>query len=205
MKNKKLIAGSAFIISLMIALCIFVMGSGEKEIAAKPKTFNKPVNVANVSNDISLEKVSDSVNVKSKLTSEKFHKATKVAKKKLNKKATKVVVDKKTKKVKKVTKVNKSNYKKVGTFRCTAYCGCGSCCGGGSGRTASGTVPTAGRTIATDPSIIPLGSKVQINGHTYIAEDTGGAINGNVIDVFFASHSEALQWGVRYLEVYVEK
>lgn len=89
--------------------------------------------------------------------------------------------------------------KNLGQFRISAYCSCKKCCGKwAGGKTASGTTPTAGRTIAVDPKVIPLGSKVIIDGHTYVAEDTGGAIKGNRIDMYFSSHSEALSWGIKY-------
>ena len=76
------------------------------------------------------------------------------------------------------------------------------------GITASGTEATQGRTIATDPSVIPTGSVVYfegIDGLTggYIAEDTGAAIKGNKIDLFFDSHQDALEWGVQSREVFV--
>ena len=94
----------------------------------------------------------------------------------------------------------------LGQFKITAYCSCSKCCGQWSGGpTASGVMPTAGRTIAVDPNVIPLGSKVTIDGHTYVAEDTGGAIKGNRIDMYFNSHSEALNWGVQYKNVSVIK
>lgn len=74
------------------------------------------------------------------------------------------------------------------------------------GITATGTYATAGRTIAVDPRIIPYGSKVTINGHTYIAEDTGGGIKGNKIDICVSSNSEAMQKGVLYnVPVYIAK
>ena len=99
-----------------------------------------------------------------------------------------------------------SNLVSLGTFKLTAYCGCSSCNGQWTGYpTASGVMPTVGRTIAVDPSVIPLGTKVVINGHTYVAEDTGGAIKGSKIDIFFSSHSEAMNFGVKYAEVYVIK
>ena len=90
---------------------------------------------------------------------------------------------------------------KTETFCITAYCPCELCCGKSDGITATGTVATEGRTIAVDPSVIPYGTEVVINGHTYIAEDCGGAICGNRIDIFFDSHQAALNWGVQYLEV----
>lgn len=106
---------------------------------------------------------------------------------------------------KKKKKNKKSKTKALGTYKVTAYCGCSSCCGKSNGITASGTKAKAGRTIAADTSKLPFGTKVVINGHTYTVEDRGGAISGNRIDIFFNSHSEALQWGVRYCEVYVKR
>ena len=91
----------------------------------------------------------------------------------------------------------------IGRFRVTHYCPCYYCCGSWAGsNTASGTVPTVGRTIAVDPNVIPLGSQVIINGHVYTAEDTGSAVKGNVIDVFVSDHATALANGVFYTEVY---
>ena len=124
------------------------------------------------------------------------------AKKLAEKKARKIAKAKKAK-AKKAKMM--AEYKKLGTFNASAYCGCAACCGRAGGHTASGTTPQAGRTIATDPSVIPLGSKVMIDGHVYTAEDTGGAIGGKRIDIFFSSHSAALQFGRRSVEVYVKK
>lgn len=78
------------------------------------------------------------------------------------------------------------------------------CNDGDATRTATGTVPTAGRTIAIDPSVIPYGSEVVIDGHTYIAEDCGGAIKGNRIDIVVDTHAEALQLGKYTTEVFVK-
>lgn len=80
------------------------------------------------------------------------------------------------------------------------------CNNGDSSQTATGTVPLAGRTVAVDPKVIPYGSEVIINGHTYIAEDCGGAIKGNRIDILFDTHQEALEFGIQYAEVsYIPK
>ena len=46
---------------------------------------------------------------------------------------------------------------------------------------------------------------VTSNGGVYVVEDRGGAIRGNRIDIFFSSHSKALDWGVRYCDVYVKR
>lgn len=88
------------------------------------------------------------------------------------------------------------------TYKITAYCPCSKCCGKATGRTASGTTATAGRTVAAS-SKFAFGTKLNIGGHIYTVEDRGGAINGNKIDIFVNSHAEALQWGVRYLPVSV--
>lgn len=89
----------------------------------------------------------------------------------------------------------------LGRFKLTAYCACSECCGKSDGITASGTKAKQGRTIAADPKQIPYGTKVVINGHTYVAEDCGGGIKQNRIDVFFNSHKDALNFGVQYAEV----
>lgn len=91
----------------------------------------------------------------------------------------------------------------LGRFTLTAYCPCVICCGKTDGITASGVKAKANHTIAVDTSVIPLGSKVQINGKTYYAEDTGGAIKGNRIDIFFNSHNEALAFGKQSADVYI--
>lgn len=87
-------------------------------------------------------------------------------------------------------------------YKVTAYCPCAKCCGKASGRTAAGTIATAGRTVATSGGF-SFGTKLNIGGHIYTVEDRGGAINGNKIDIFVNTHAEALQWGVRYLNVSV--
>ncbi len=88
------------------------------------------------------------------------------------------------------------------TYKITAYCPCSKCCGKATGRTASGTKATAGRTVAAS-SKFAFGTKLNIGGHIYTVEDRGGAVNGNKIDIFVNSHAEALQWGVRYMNVSV--
>ena len=81
-------------------------------------------------------------------------------------------------------------------FVITAYCPCVKCCGKSDGITATGTKATQGRTIAVDPSKIPYGTQVEIEGvGIMIAEDCGGAIKGNKIDLYFDTHQDALNWG----------
>ncbi len=95
----------------------------------------------------------------------------------------------------------------LGEFEITYYCRevhPHICNDGNAIVTASGTVPTVGRTIAVDPEVIPYGTEVMINGNSYIAEDTGSAIEGNRIDILVETHNEALQKGIMWAEVYVK-
>lgn len=86
-------------------------------------------------------------------------------------------------------------------FTITYYDYCPICCGqyyveGQQPLTASGAYAVAWQTIAVDPSVIPYGTKVTIEGFediVFIAQDTGGAVRGNHIDIFVNSHSECYQ------------
>lgn len=87
----------------------------------------------------------------------------------------------------------------LGRFKLTGYCSCSICTGQWSGgSTASGTTPTAGRTIAMGG--VPFGTKLMINGQVYTVEDRGTAYGH--VDIFCSSHSEALSFGVQYADVY---
>ena len=92
----------------------------------------------------------------------------------------------------------------LGKYKITAYCPCAKCCGKATGKTASGTMARANHTIAA-PGNFAIGTKLKINGVVYTVEDRGGAIKGKKIDIFVNSHSQALAWGVRYLDVEVLK
>lgn len=98
----------------------------------------------------------------------------------------------------------------LGKFKLTAYCPCEKCCGKTDGITSTGTTAAEGRTIAVDPRVIPYGSTVTIYfadgmSHTYTAEDCGGAIKENRIDVFFDDHQAAREFGVQTAYVYMEE
>ncbi len=78
----------------------------------------------------------------------------------------------------------------------------------GGGLTATGFKPVHNpdgiSTVAVDPNVIPLGSKVYVSGYGVAhASDTGGAIKGNIVDVYFNTHSECISWGRRQVEVTV--
>ena len=96
------------------------------------------------------------------------------------------------------------------TVVATAYCSCRECCGvyaenrpNGIVYTASGAVAKANHTIAVDTSVIPFGTQVRYGDTVYTAEDTGSAIIGNRIDIYYDSHEDALEWGRRTIEIEV--
>ena len=95
-------------------------------------------------------------------------------------------------------------YRYIGECTLTAYC-CESkdnphICGTGTGLTASG-LPVAPGMVAVDPSIIPLGSTVIINGISYLAADTG--VTGYHIDIAIQTHEEAERFGVSSAVVWI--
>lgn len=127
-----------------------------------------------------------------------------------------IEVDEEVEEIEEVEEVEESIIS-LGEFTLTAYCSCEICCGeyalnrpiDENGNEivygASGTRLVAGVSIAVDPYVIPYGSEVMINGNTYVAQDTGGAINGNRIDVYFDNHEEAWNFGLQYAEVFLIK
>ncbi len=86
----------------------------------------------------------------------------------------------------------------------SAYCACQICCGKyANGYTHTG-LPAKKGVIAVDPSVIPLGTRVYVDGYGYaVAADTGGAIKGTRVDVCFDTHQEALAWGVKKARVFL--
>ena len=113
-----------------------------------------------------------------------------------------------------VEEPQKEELKSLGEFMVTSYCPCPECCGIWSAqhperigtdyiqRTISGTVPQAGRTVGVDPDVIPLGTHIIVAGQEYVAEDAG-ASKGKVVEIYFDSHEEALNWPMGEREVYL--
>ncbi|MCQ4935643.1 MULTISPECIES: G5 and 3D domain-containing protein [Anaerotignum] len=96
--------------------------------------------------------------------------------------------------------INGMTYQKAISAKVTAYTPFDAGC---NGITATGTTATKG-VVAVDPRVIPLGSKVYVPGYgVATAEDTGGAIKGNRIDVCYETKNEAFSWGVQNVTVYV--
>ncbi len=95
-------------------------------------------------------------------------------------------------------------------MRVTAYCPCPKCCGEYSdGITANGHRIRPGDTFVAADRRYSFGTEILIPGYNNSVPvkvlDRGGAIKGNRLDVFFATHEEALQWGVKYLDVEVRR
>lgn len=94
-------------------------------------------------------------------------------------------------------------------FTVTHYCGCSKCCGAYSDGSESVAYGASGKrlealvSVAVDPSVIPLGTVLHdAEGRLYRAEDTGGAIKGNRIDLFVGDHQEALNMGIREMKLF---
>lgn len=90
----------------------------------------------------------------------------------------------------------------MGEFKITAYCPCEGCSEGYGRQCAMpNRYAQSEHTIAVDPDVISLGSKVKIGDTVYTAEDTGGCVCGDHIDIFFDTHEEVEDFGVHYYEV----
>ncbi len=99
------------------------------------------------------------------------------------------------------------SYSRVFEARATAYWAIN---GVGKTYTASGRKavwnPDGYSTIAVDPKVIPYGTKLFVQGYGFaIAADTGTAIKGNKIDVYFNTYRQACDWGAKYVKVYILK
>lgn len=85
-------------------------------------------------------------------------------------------------------------YTSIGVFTATAYCL--------TGTTANGSKAGPGR-IAVDPRVIPLGTRLYVEGYgECVAVDTGGAIKGRIIDVWFSDRAQCMRWGRRSVNVW---
>lgn len=94
----------------------------------------------------------------------------------------------------------------IGNYSITHYCSerYEHICGTGNGITSTGTVVTPGRTVAVDPSVIPYGTTMYIEGYGFrVAEDCGGAVKGNHIDMAVDTHANADVMGSAYKGVWI--
>lgn len=121
-------------------------------------------------------------------------------------------VDKQSKniEVKKVEKPKKEEpvkKKSLGIFIATAYCPCKQCSnqwGKSIAYPCDGSHKAIqGHTVGADKDVLPMGSVITLWGKDYVVEDVGGGIKGNRLDVYFDSHEDAVAFGVREVEVFV--
>ena len=87
-------------------------------------------------------------------------------------------------------------------FEITGYCSC-ELCTGENHFTKSGTAPRPDYTVAADPDVFPLGSRIRIGEIIYLVEDTGASIKGNVVDIYYETHEEAVANGRYEAEVFL--
>lgn len=222
-----LILGGSIIISPMEINCVGIDDSPNREMLKQELIYNAIKDLKEIE-IIEIEQVDDvdtinEIEEDSKVEIDKKVEETKLTKIKENnkvetKKEEKEVITTKVEKTETEMnneKVVKDEKRSLGTFMLTAYCGCKECCeqyaidrpvdenGNEIVYGSIGKVLTQGKSIAVDPNVIPYDTKVVINGSEYIAHDTGGAIKGNRIDIYFIDHQEANKFGVKYAEVFV--
>jgi len=106
------------------------------------------------------------------------------------------------------TKSEPSDEWRIVRMRVTGYCPCSKCCGEyADGITANGHKIRPGDTFVAADKRYSFGTEMVIegysNGQTIKVLDRGGAIRGNKLDAFFHTHQEALEWGVRHIDVKV--
>ena len=187
----------------MMVIVFIILSFGGKVNAAEAENVNTSVeatseeqkNIATTETKATTEIQKQEDKSESKKTTTKEEKKDK---KKVEKKAK---INSKKKAKKKGKKKNQKKKKKDSwshEFHVTAYCGCYECSEQYGTQTSTGVTAESGRTIAVDPEVIPYGSKVEINGHIYTAEDCGGAINGYDIDIFMDDHEATDDFGSQY-------
>lgn len=99
------------------------------------------------------------------------------------------------------TSLMSGNGVSLGQFKVTFYAPTD---GSATGTTATGNKAIPYHTVAVDPNVIPLGTKLYIEGlGEAIADDVGGAIKGNILDYCVSSSSEAYSYGIKYLNVWI--
>ena len=91
----------------------------------------------------------------------------------------------------------------MGECKISYYCSCSECSGPYGDLTATGTRCEQGRTVAVDPSVIAYGTKLLIDGHVYTAEDCGGNVRGDHVDIYLDSHELTEKLGVKYTNVWI--
>ncbi|MHB8073433.1 G5 and 3D domain-containing protein [Desulfosporosinus fructosivorans] len=164
---------------------------GKREIQEKGENgiLRQVVKTFEVNGQISDQQVNSSIEFKSPKTEVIYQNSKPVPKKK-------VIIENPKPAAKKPLELAKMNVRLTLNVESTAYTYTGN-------KTATGVEPREGL-IAVDPKVIAMGSKVYVEGYGYaIAADTGGAIRGNKIDVFFPTLRQCMDWGRKPVHIYV--
>lgn len=93
----------------------------------------------------------------------------------------------------------------MGEFKITYYCSCERCSEDWGTQTSTGNHCEQGRTVAVDPSVIAYGTRILLGDNIYVAEDCGGAVCGDHIDVYVEDHDLVEKLGVRYRNIWLIK
>lgn len=102
--------------------------------------------------------------------------------------------------------IPEERWESLGVFKITHYCACRTCSGKWGHQTSSGATCQEGITVAADPRVLPEGEVINIAGYgVRVVQDIGGNVQGNHIDVFYESHQECLDRGIKYAEVFVKR
>ena len=94
-------------------------------------------------------------------------------------------------------------YINMGECKITYYCPCEICSEGWGHQTYSGKTARSEHTVAVDPNVIAYGTKLLIDGHVYTAEDCGGNVRGDHVDIYLDSHELTEKLGVKYTDVWI--
>lgn len=103
--------------------------------------------------------------------------------------------------------VNARTYINMGECKITAYCPCKICSDNWGHQTFSGKTARSNHTVAIDRTVFDIGSKIKIGDTIYVAEDVGGKVKGDHVDIFFDTHEEVEAFadgkGIEYKNVWV--
>ena len=93
----------------------------------------------------------------------------------------------------------------MGEFKITYYCSCDECSDGWGTQTATGNHCEEGRTVAVDPNVIAYGTRIKVGKNVYIAEDCGGGVCGDHLDIYVDYHEVTERLGVQYKKIWLIK
>lgn len=100
---------------------------------------------------------------------------------------------------------NKDRLISMGDFKITYYCSCDECSEGWGARTSTGNYCEEGKTVAVDPSVIAYGTRILIDDKEYVADDCGGGVEGDHIDIYIEDHDLVEKFGIKYKKVWLVK